>query len=402
MIPTQPNTMQRNSRQESSGRHWIIPAGAATTLLLLGVGGYFLYLHAGTILQKGQALPPLLILALALIGGAASFFSPCSIAITPAFLAYLTTGAPPKTDTRIISRSLVYAAGLVAFGIVVFYAAAGILVGAFGSIVYNYLVYLIPVVGAAFILLGALILLGRTGALAFLERWNPMNRLYTRQEVGAATVGASPKRTLISFGFAYGAASHTCSLPIFLGILLIPLIAGNYPLAALSVFAYGCAIAFLVVVMMALGQRVFAALRRMGPWLMRITAGLFIGTGVFLFYYFGQNYGVYLNQGTPAFGTTPTSIPMYHLTEGVNTTGYPYQPRTLEIPTRRGIEVTVTDHIGGCLLRTIFEGLGPDGRAAEITVPVGQTRTVLLYAPHPGRYAFHCGANMYSGTVVAR
>ena len=392
--------LTNGSKSKETG--WIISASAAVALLLMGVAGYFLYLHAGTILQKGQTLPPLLILALALIGGAASFFSPCSIAITPAFLAYLTVGTPPKKDTRILSRPLVFAAGLVALGIVAFYSAAGTVIAMVGSIAYNYLIYFIPVVGAVFILLGALILLGRTGMLAFVERWNPMNRLYARQEVGTPATGPASKRTLISFGFAYGAASHTCSLPIFLGILLLPLVAGNYPLAALSVFTYGFAIALLVVVMMVLGQRVFSALRRMGTWLMYITAGLFIGTGAFLFYYFGQNYGAYLNQDSVTSATTSVPDRAYHLTEGADATGYPYQPRTLVIPVRHTVTVAVTDHIGGCLLRTVFEGLGPKGHAVAITVPVGQTRTVALYAPRRGRYAFHCGAFMYNGTVVAR
>ena len=168
-------------------------------------------------------------------------------------------------------------------------------------------------------------------------------------------------------------------------------------------FAYGFAIAFLVVLMIALGQRVFADLRRMGPWLMRVTAVLFIGTGGFLFYYFGQSHGAYLNQ-TPvtSASTARPARPRYHLTEGADATGYPYQPRTLVIPARQSVQVAVTDHIGGCLLRTIFEGLGPGGRAAEVTVPVGGTRVLQLYAPHPGRFAFHCGEDMYSGTVVAR
>ncbi len=393
--------MHQTGAPESSGTGWIIPVTAAIALLLLGAAGYVLYLHAGAILQNGAALPPVLILALALIGGAASFFSPCSIAITPAFLAYLTTGTSPGKDTRVLSRTVISAAGLVALGIVIFYAAAGGVIGAVGSIAYNYLIYFIPIVGAVFILLGALILLGRTGVLAFVERWNPMNRFYARQEIGTPA-GTPRKRTLVSFGFAYGAASHTCSLPIFLGILLIPLVTGNYPLAALSVFAYGFAIAFLVVVMMVLGQRLFAALRRMGPWLMRITAGLFIGTGVFLFYYFGENYGTYLNQASVTPAIAAVSRPLYHLTEGADATGYPYQPRILVIPAKQTVEVAVTDHIGGCLLRTVFEGLGPNGRTIEITVPVGQTRTVTLYAPRPGRYVFHCGAGMYSGTVVAR
>ena len=394
--------MHQIESTDSSGAGWIIPTSAGGALLLMGVAGYFLYLHAGSVLQQGRTLPPLLILALALIGGAASFFSPCSIAITPAFLAYLTVGTPSGKEGRIVSRSLVFAGGLVALGIVAFYGAAGIVIGAVGSVAYNYLIYFIPVVALAFLLLGVLILLGRPGVFAFVGRWNPMNRLYERQEAGTPAAGPARKRTLVSFGFAYGAASHTCSLPIFLGILLVPLVAGNYPLAALSVFAYGFAIASLVLVMMALGYRVFAALRRMGPWLMRITALLFLGTGAFLFYYIGQNYGAYLNQPSAALATIAMPGHVYHLIEGADATGYPYQPRTLVIPVQQGVQVAITDHIGGCLLRTVFEGLGPNGRAAEITVPVGQTRSVTLYAPRPGRYAFHCGADMYSGTVVAR
>lgn len=394
--------MHRTTVSKSLGTGWILPASSAVALLLIGVAGYFLYLHAGSILQQGHALPPLLILGLALIGGAASFFSPCSIAITPAFLAYLTAGTLPEKTPRSFSRPLLVAAVLVALGIVAFYSAAGIVIGLVGNIAYNYMIYFIPVVGAVFILLGALILLGRSGVLAFIERWNPMNRLYIHRESGGIGDGTPRKGALISFGFAYGAASHTCSLPIFLGILLLPLVAGDYPLAVLSVFAYGFAIAFLVVVMMLLGHRVFAALRRLGPWMMRITAMLFIGTGIFLFYYFAQNYDLYLAPTPISSAAEVVPGQPYHLSEGADATGYPYQPRILVIPARKTVQVALTDHIGGCLLSTIFEGLGPAGSAAKITVPVGETRVIKLYAPHPGEYVFHCGGNMYSGTVVAR
>lgn len=379
-----------------------IAVAAATALLLLGFAGYFLYLHAGAMLAHGQTLPPVLVLALALIGGAASFFSPCSIAITPAFLAYLVAGPLPAGTTRRPTAALLSAAVLVASGIVVFYALAGGAVGVIGSVAYNYMIYLVPVVGAAFLLLGALILLGAAGRLAVLERWNPMNRVYARREVNRQTAGAPRRRTLVSFGFAYGAASHTCSLPIFLGILLVPLVAGNYALAALSVFVYGFAIASLVVVMMVLGQRVFSTLRRTGPWLMRVTATLFLGSGLFLFYYFAENYGVYINPGLKAPPGVALPGPHYRLVEGAGATGYPYVPRILNIPARHTVRIAVTDHVGGCLLRTVFEGLGPGGQPVAVTVPVGQTRVATLYAPHPGRYLFHCASDMYSGTVVAR
>ncbi|TAL72041.1 MAG: hypothetical protein EPN56_03380 [Rhodanobacter sp.] len=161
-----PSAMASNAR----GTGWVRAAGAAAVLVLMGVAGYFLYLHAGALLQHGRTLPPALLLALALAGGAASFFSPCSIAITPAFLAYLTVGAPPKEGVRSFSRPLVFAALLVALGIVVFYSLAGVVIGLVGSVAYDYLVYFIPVVGAIFLLLGMLILLDRTGLLSFLER----------------------------------------------------------------------------------------------------------------------------------------------------------------------------------------------------------------------------------------
>ncbi|TAN29623.1 MAG: hypothetical protein EPN31_06155, partial [Castellaniella sp.] len=116
---------------------WLRAAGAAAILLLMGAGGYSLYLHAGALLQRGATLPSSLILGLALAGGAASFFSPCSIAITPAFLAYLTAGRSPGNNDLASSRPLVWAAGLVALGILVFYSAAGVIIGAVGNVVYN-------------------------------------------------------------------------------------------------------------------------------------------------------------------------------------------------------------------------------------------------------------------------
>jgi hypothetical protein len=133
---------------------------------------------------------------------------------------------------------------------------------------------------------------------------------------------------------------------------------------------------------------------------MRITAALFIVTGGFLFYYFGLNYGAYLTPTSMAATVEPGHE--YRLIEGAGGTGYPYQPRILKIPAGQAVQVAVTDHIGGCLLSTVFEGLGPNGRPAEITVPVGETRVVQLFASRPGSYAFHCGGEMYSGTVLAQ
>jgi cytochrome c biogenesis protein CcdA len=368
-------------------------------LLVLFAGGYVAYLHAGALFASTRTLPPVLLLALALVGGAASFFSPCSIAITPAFLTYLVSGTLPDDSASLPRAKLRWVAIEIAIGIVVFYAIAAAILGVIGNVVYNFLIYLLPLVGAVFVALGALMFFGRAGWLSAVARVNPMNRLYARYETPAKNRGAL---STLGFGFAYGATSHTCSLPIFLGILVVPLVAGNYALAAASVLLYGAAIAALVIVMMLLGQRVFAAWRRYGARLMRLTALLFVATGGFLFFYFAQSYGAFAQAAPLASiqANTTQSVVARQLVEG--TGAYPYVPRTFSIPVGQPVRLTVTDHIGGCLLRTTFEGLGPSGSDVQVTVPVGTTRVVALRASHPGRYAFHCSAGMYSGTIIAK
>ena len=107
--------------KERSGPLLRLVAGMAVLVVLFASGAY-LYVHvAGRLFARSQHLPTPLLLALALVGGAASFFSPCSIAITPSFVGYLSGAGGESSGGR---RRLVGPAALVAAGIVAFYAAA--------------------------------------------------------------------------------------------------------------------------------------------------------------------------------------------------------------------------------------------------------------------------------------
>lgn len=144
-----------------------------------------------------STLPPYLLLGLALVGGAASFFSPCSIALTPTFLTYFTAtqddarttgdsrvvdGARSKEENSIVHRyrsRALKTSVLLVLGIVTFYAFASILVGRIGVLVYNYLIYIIPAIGVVFLGFGYVLLTGRSmGFLWKLEQINPTNRYY--------------------------------------------------------------------------------------------------------------------------------------------------------------------------------------------------------------------------------
>lgn len=99
---------------------------------------------------------------------------------------------------------------------------------------------------------------------------------------------------------------------------------------------------------------------------------------------------------------TSDPMPTFKLVVGAKGSPDPYTPRVLDIPAGKKDALDVTDNIGGCALVTIFPDLGPNGATVRASVPVGQTRRVVLLAAKPGRYRYHCSENMFFGEIVAR
>lgn len=269
----------------------VVVAGVA--LVVLFASGSWIYTHVvGRLLfqaQSAQVLPTGLILALAVLAGAASFFSPCSLAITPAFLTYFVARDAPHGSAS-YARRLFSAALLIAAGIVGVSSVAGALVGLVGAVVYNVLIYVIPLVGITFVVLGTMMLLGRGAALAWASRYLPGHSSY--QRMLNESVGNSAGE-LIAFGVAYGAASHSCTLPVVIGLLMLPIVAGNYWLAGLAMLIYGIALASLMLLMLTLGQPVVVAVRRsIGHSLQFLMGALFLLTGGYLLHYFMVNFGL--------------------------------------------------------------------------------------------------------------
>lgn len=263
-------------------------------LALLFFAGEWVYHTVGWLLFKAQGTPVVpapLILAIGVLGGAASFFSPCSLVITPTFLMYFVGNrASMSVDMKQHDRSLFMASLLIALGIIGFYGVAAVLVGMIGPVIYRFMIYLIPVVGILFAILGFALLIGGAAALSGAARFLPGRRYYDQLLAGAAQ---GRRRDLLGFGVAYGAAAHTCTLPVFLGVIMLPLAAGVYWLAALAVLLYGTAMAGLMLLMLALGQPAVLAVRRhIGLYLQPATGILFLLTSAYLSYYFLLNFGL--------------------------------------------------------------------------------------------------------------
>lgn len=96
------------------------------------------------------------------------------------------------------------------------------------------------------------------------------------------------------------------------------------------------------------------------------------------------------------------AMPVFKLVEGAKGSPDPYTPRVLDVPAGKKVALEITDNIGGCALVTVFPGLGADGSAVRASVPVGQTRRIVIFASKPGHYRYHCSENMFFGEIVAR
>lgn len=275
--------------ERPKGSPWVVKGLEIGGLLAFFGIGYWVYVQvAGSLLQEARTLPVGWLLGLALVGGTASFFSPCGIALTPAFLGYLMEPTDRSSDTTDVldGRVLMQGSLWLAAGILSFYVAVGLLVGWIGALLYRDLIYINLVVGVSFLGLGALILQGRGLSMPTWGR-NPAARAW---DPVAVRRHPRPGR-LYRLGWAYGAASQTCTGPIFLGIVLMPLTVGAYWLAATTTILYGMAIAGLLVITVLLGRTTLAGLGRgrLGHFFLRATGVMFVLTGAVLLLYVAQN-----------------------------------------------------------------------------------------------------------------
>lgn len=262
-------------------RPWLAALGVG---MFFG-GGIYLSLHVGgQLLAHLSGLPPVWLLGLALLGGTASFFSPCGLALTPAFLGYLIIGRG-RPEEGAARRTLVQGSRWLAAGILSFYVAVGLVVAFVGSVLDHELLYLNLLVGVAMLGLGAAILSRR--------RLGPLEARLAWAGVGRRSAEPMRAAALYQLGWLYGVASQTCAVPIFVGIVLVPLAAGTYWLGAATTALYGAAIAGLLVALVALGGQTLLGRwqARVGPWLQRGTGILFGLTGVLLLVYAAQALG---------------------------------------------------------------------------------------------------------------
>ncbi len=224
-------------------------------------------------------------LGLAFGAGMVAAVNPCGFAMLPAYLSlYLGANeedfAKRSSLMRLLSALLVGAT--VSSGFVLLFAAAGLAISAGGSALLALMPALGTVIGAALILIGLWMLAGRTLYTGVFER--------LASRVGDP--GAVSMRGFFLFGLAYGAASLSCTLPVFLAVIGSSLATGGVLAGAGQFLGFGLGMAaVLMVLTLALAffkQGLVKWLRRAVPYVQLASAVLLVLAGAYIIYYWSS------------------------------------------------------------------------------------------------------------------
>jgi cytochrome c biogenesis protein CcdA len=225
------------------------------------------------------------LVSLALAAGLVAALNPCGFAMLPAYLVLVVRGdgaGEPETRTSrstgltAVGRALAATAGM-GLGFLTVFGLFGALTISAGATVQRYLPYLVAAIGIVLVALGIWLLLGRELTLLAPRypggRWAPTARL----------------GSMYGYGVSYAIASLSCTVGPFLAVTAAGLRRGSLIGSASIYLAY---IAGLTLVVGALAAAAAVAssavvnrLRRILPYVNRISGALLILVGLYVGYY---------------------------------------------------------------------------------------------------------------------
>ena len=208
--------------------------------------------------------------------------NPCGFAMLPAYLSlYLGTRedefAKRSPAARMLRALLVCAT--VSLGFILLFGLAGVAISAGGNALLGAMPWVAILIGMALILLGLWVLAGRSLYVGVFKR-------FAARFGDPTTVSV---RGFFLFGLAYGAASLSCTLPIFLAVVGSGMAAGGFTAGAWQFVGYGLGMAsvFLALTLaLALFKGgVVAKIKRAVPYVQLASAILLVLAGAYMIFY---------------------------------------------------------------------------------------------------------------------
>ena len=214
--------------------------------------------------------------------GIVAAVNPCGFAMLPAYLSlYLGSqeeGFEKRSAAGRASRA-VLVGGVVSLGFVLLFGLAGVVVAAGGSAILGTMPWVGAIIGTGLVLMGLWLLAGRTLYTGVFER--------LAARVGDPT--AMGVRGFFLFGLAYGLASLSCTLPVFLAVMGGGLTAGSFASGAGQFVSYGLGMtSVLLILTLALAFFKKGVVSRLGsvvPYVQILSAVLLMLAGAYIVFY---------------------------------------------------------------------------------------------------------------------
>lgn len=232
------------------------------------------------------------LVGLAFGAGLVAALNPCGFALLPGYLALVVRGDSPRGPLPALGRALVATVVMTA-GFVAVFGAFGLLTVAAASTVQSYLPYVTLLIGVFLMVLGGWLLAGRKlglllpDAVANRAGWAPTARL----------------GSMAGYGVGYALASLSCTVGPFLAVTGATL-ESNTAVHRVTVFAAYAAGFTLVVGVLAVATAltstvVVERLRRVVPYISRISGALLIVVGAYVAYYGWYEIQLFSAAGNP-------------------------------------------------------------------------------------------------------
>ena len=228
-------------------------------------------------------------MGLAFGAGLVAALNPCGFAMLPAYLALVVQGE--NVGRRAAVGRAVTATAAMALGFLTVFGGFGILTVSAASTVQRYLPYVTVVIGITLVALGIWLLAGREITVrigvARGARWAPTARL----------------GSMFSYGISYAVASLSCTVGPFLAVTAAALRGGSVLGATTVYVAYAGGFTLVVGVLAVAAALASSAavdrMRRIVPYVNRISGALLLVVGIYVGYYGLYEIRLFTGNGNP-------------------------------------------------------------------------------------------------------
>lgn len=214
-------------------------------------------------------------IALAFAAGLVATLNPCGFAMLPAYLSYfmgLEGDEEGEATTHGVAQAL-KVGGIVSLGFLAVFGVTGLLINAGVRQIIDWIPFVALGVGVVMMVLGIAMFRGYQISIGFLK-------------VNAGGGGSRGHKSVFSFGVSYAFASLSCTLPVFLSVVVGSIAGTSFFAGFLTYIAYGLGMsALLMAVTLAVAfakQGVVRRMRSMLQYVQRVSAGFLVVAGAYI------------------------------------------------------------------------------------------------------------------------